>query len=377
MWAQDRISPRAMRADRSELPQDVAPDPDTRFLEFLRQAEKAFDRAVEAGGGPCERFFCIGDRSVRLQFAGPVLVRSLTPALAHLSAPTDAAPHLTVRLWDTASTGIQPPAPPWGKSDYAPRGGIRARSTRVQAAFSLASGTLHALDMESNTGIFWVRDASHLPPWEIAAPLRTLFGWWSSKFGGQLAHAAAVGSPRGGLLLAARGGSGKSTTALACLESGMLYLGDDYVLLRHDEGPTVYSLYNSAKVNRCRLLQHFPNLEENILSTASLDDDKVVVLLNDSHRRQLARRLKLRGILIPQLSDRRRTLVRPASSIEVLKALAPTTVFQLPGAGADSLRTLGQIAEQVPGYTIEVGSDLDELVARIWGLLEAEQIHGS
>ena len=35
-------------------------------------------------------------------------------------------------------------------------------------------------------------------------------------------------------LLAGRGGSGKSTTAITCVDAGMQYVGDDYVLLTRD-----------------------------------------------------------------------------------------------------------------------------------------------
>ena len=51
------------------------------------------------------------------------------------------------------------------------------------------------------------------------------------------------------MLLAGKGGSGKSTTALVCLHSSLVYAGDDYCLLATDDGPYVFSLYSTGKLN--------------------------------------------------------------------------------------------------------------------------------
>ena len=50
-------------------------------------------------------------------------------------------------------------------------------------------------------------------------------------------------------LITGSGGAGKSTTALLCLQAGLAYLGDDYVVIALDPVPTAYSLYCTAKLN--------------------------------------------------------------------------------------------------------------------------------
>ena len=73
--------------------------------------------------------------------------------------------------------------------------------------------------------IVMLEDASRLPPWERACPLRALLTWWAAPERLLMAHGAAVGSGEGALLLAGPGGSGKSTTALACfVEPAWLWL---------------------------------------------------------------------------------------------------------------------------------------------------------
>ena len=108
------------------------------------------------------------------------------------------------------------------------------------------------------------RKHGNLPYWETAAPFRILFHWWSQSFGGQISHAAAVGRDGKGVLLAGRGGSGKSTTAICCVDAGMEYVGDDYVLLTRTPTPTAHSLYNSAKIHTAFLRQALPHWQDRV-----------------------------------------------------------------------------------------------------------------
>ena len=344
---------------------------------FSGEISEAFARAVKAAGGACDRFFRIADRSVCLRFAGPALAPFVTPALEHLAAPEDPNPDLTVGLWDTASTGVRPPGSHWKNGDYIARGEIKhSLGEHVQMSFSVASGMFLYYDMALSVAMCWVRRPENIVPWEFAAPLRPMLGWWAGLIGGQLAHGAAVGSPEGGVLLAARGGSGKSTLALACLEAGLLYAGDDYVLLQGDDPPQVRSLYNTAKLVPGHMSDKLPRLCELVDTDAGPDHDKAIIFLKDSHPGQLADGLPLRAIVVPRIAPAGKTSLRRASGIEVLTALAPTSIFQLPGAGPDALRTLGNIARRVPGYALDVGADLDENVAVIRQLTESESTHG-
>jgi hypothetical protein len=337
---------------------------------------EAFERAVHAAGGSLDRYFGIGGRIVRLRFAGPALEPFITPALQHLAAAPDRNPDLTVGLWDTNSTGVYPPGSKWHTGDYIARGEVKHQlGDQVQISFSIDSGTLHYFDMESRVATCWVRQPEHIPAWEVAAPLRPLFGWWARLIGGQLAHGSAVGSTTDGVLMAARGGSGKSSIALACLEAGLLYAGDDYVLLQGDDPPYICSLYNTAKLVLGHLNDKLPQLGKLAFSEAEPGQDKVIMFLKDSHGDRLTDRMPLRAIVVPRISAEGQTSLRPASRVEVLMALAPTSIFQLPGAGAESLRVLGHLVQRVPGYALEVGPDLDESVAVIRQLLASEGTH--
>jgi hypothetical protein len=350
-----------------------------RAAEFFAALRASFERAARERG-VIARSFRIAGRGVELRFAGGALIERVAPALEHLATPAPgAAPapgtrDLTVSLWDSESTGSEVPPPPWLPAAYAARGDVLGFGTdRLKVAYSLGAGTLSALDLEARSAFYWVRAAAAIPPWEFAAPLRPLLGWWAPTFGGQLVHAAAVGLDGRGLLIAAAGGSGKSTTALACLDAGLLFAGDDYVLVTGGEAPAVHSLFSTAKVEPARLAESFPALAAAAAGTDSLQRLKSILVLGERCRSRLAPSLALRGVLVPRIA--RRTALRPASPVEALKALAPTTVLQLPGAGPEALAAMAAIVRAVPRHVLERGPDLAEVVAAIRGLLVGKEAH--
>jgi len=56
------------------------------------------------------------------------------------------------------------------------------------------------MDMETNSGIYWVLTDKTLPYWIHTSSLRSLIHWWVEKNGYQLLHAAA-GIDNGAILI--------------------------------------------------------------------------------------------------------------------------------------------------------------------------------
>ena len=183
------------------------------------------------------------------------LVSHLTPALEHLRAEPGAQAKLEICLWDSVSTGTPFPAHPWtGEGaasiarDFEPgEGRIYYHDDRLRMYFFQEETALF-LDTNSRRAIFWVPDAAGLSIHETAAPLRSLLQWWFGDENTQFVHGAGIGTAQGGVLLVGRGGSGKSTSTLACLGSGLQVAGDDYCLVTIQEQPVVHSLYCTAKI---------------------------------------------------------------------------------------------------------------------------------
>ncbi len=177
------------------------------------------------------RFYGIGPGCARLDFACPRLLAALAPALEHLRVDAVERPGLTV-LVASGSEHI-PPAPQIQAETFLELPDSAA--PRLRARYEEREGCFFALDYERNLGWYWQRDAGTLSLHHRAAPLRGLFNWWLAGQGALAVHAACVGTPQGGVLVAGPGGSGKSTLAAACLLDGMRLLGDDYVAVAERE----------------------------------------------------------------------------------------------------------------------------------------------
>ena len=230
---------------------------------------------------------------------------------------------------------------------------------------------LNLFDTEAGDAVCWVRDPDQLPPWDLAAPLRPILSWWASARKGQLVHGAAVGDRGLAVMLTAIGGSGKSTTALSCLDAGLSYLGDDYVMLRSGEPPMVCSLYSTAKVTPDQMDRVLPHFRKHVAHGASEFQDKVTLQLGREHASQLVPMMPLSAILVTAVARDGRTALAPASRAEVLKAMAPSTIFQLPGAGARAFARMAAIVRRVACHRLYVGTDVAANVAAIRGVIEA------
>ena len=245
----------------------------------------------------------------------------LTRAFEHLRAASDPAPGLTIYAWDSASTGVEMLPPPRAFETYIARGEIPGlNGGGIRAAYQLDASALSMLDEETGRAIYWTRDAAALPYYEASAPLRTILHWWLGQQGRQLVHAGAVGLPDGGALLLGKGGSGKSTTALACLASDLMYASDDYCAVGADPSPTVFSIYATAKKNRAdrvsiRFLELLENAPDKRDDFAETSHGKTVYFLYKEFPRKIINRFPLRAILIPesQVSVKPRSVARPAA----------------------------------------------------------------
>ena len=348
------------------VPSEIPEEQSSQAVEYFQSVYELFESSQQVTG-PVERSYNIGGYHVRLSFSGPALL-SLTRALEHLAADKDSTPDLTICLWDTESTGQRMIARPWQESDFLARGVIQGYNTeRIYTAFQHGSGAVSVLDKERNLAVFWAPDAN-LPYWEYGSPLRSILHWWLLSQGLQLVHAAAVGNANGGVLIGGKGGSGKSTTALACLESDLNYIGDDYTLLALNSGPVVHSLYNSAKLNSDHV-QRFPSLLPKVANPARLADEKALLFVNEHYPAKVATQLPVRAVLLPRVTGLPETSWKRVSVAMTLAALAPSTIFQLPRAGGEAFQFLAAFIRQLPCFSLEVGTNLSTIPPAIEQLL--------
>lgn len=86
-----------------------------------------------------------------------------------------------------------------------------------------------------------------------AQPAHHALAAWLANRGALMVHAGAVEIDGRAVLLVGRGGSGKSTTALACAQAGFGFLGDDLCVVEpadpaSGEAAKVHAIYGTAKL---------------------------------------------------------------------------------------------------------------------------------
>jgi GT2 family glycosyltransferase len=306
---------------------------------------------------------------LQLRFAGKPLAQSFVPALAHLTVEPQRAPDFTLLVWDSDSTGVPMIPPPCKHESFTDRGDIWGMtSERIRSAFHWSEYSVNLLDVERGVGIFWVQSATALPYWTSASPLRTLLHWCLSQTGAQLLHAAAMGDDRGAVLLTGKGGVGKSSAALSCLEAGLRYVGDDYLVVRLEPVPTVFSLYGTAKLDRDQS-ERFPGLRPLITNPIRVPGDKAIIRLFPERSAQLARTLPLHAIATPRFAESEATSIAAAEPIRLERAAAFTTLSQLPHAGRATHEFVHRLVAALPGLELGLGSDLRGIPAAIQSIL--------
>ena len=332
---------------------------------YFDRVRDAFERAARAVASVREHSIAIGGRSLTLSFAGEALPGRIWPAPAHLRSAPSQSCDLRIMLWDSVSTGVALPEPPWGGGDHVARGDVIGfNNERIRTAFVRDPDLLSLYDAEKGMAIFWTRDAAELPYWESGSPLKAILSWRASDLGWRFVHAAAVGRPDGGVLIVGKGGTGKSTTAISCLSSSLRYCGDDYVLVQAEPKPHVHSLYNSGKLE-AHHASSLPHIMSAITNRDRLDSEKALVFIQNCFPARLIAGFPLRAILVPNIADVATTRLHVTTPAAALLALAPSTVFQLPGAGRDAFDFLSRLVKQVPCLKIDLGRDLAQIPAVI------------
>ena len=324
--------------------------------------------AEAAAAGVIERHYTIAGLGMTLRFAGQSMLPRLSGSFEHLLEPSPTRCDLIVNIWDSASTGAAPfvlehrlEEDESGPVYYYERDALQAISRWR---------TLSVFDAASAEAWFWTPDAAAMVSWEWAAPLRAILHWWLGRQGIVQVHGGAIGTSEGGVLVVGPGGSGKSTTGLACLAAGLRYAGDDFVAIETKPDPHVHSLYCSGKLES-RHLERFPGLRVAVANPERRGDEKAIVSVPRAYPGATAAGFPLRAVLIPRVvakSAETRVLSAPAPA--ALAALAPSTIFQLHPPQPGALAEMAALVRRVPSFWLELGSEIDRIPAAVVDLLE-------
>jgi hypothetical protein len=253
---------------------------------------------------------------------------------------------------------VKIPPLPWSEDHYLRFGLIDGyNSDRIK---TLHQHALQMIDLDRNRAIYWIPEATNVPYYHSITPLRTTLHWWFDKHNQFIVHAAAIGIPEGGVLVTGKGGSGKSTTALSCIDNGLNYVGDENCLISNNPEPYAHSLYSSGTLEADDV-EKFPSLTPSLCNENRLHVEKAVYNLFDRYQHYLPAGLPIRAVLVPRVTGKSATSIQGRSSCQTLLALAPGSLFQLPGAGRNSFRAMADLLRNVPCYSLELGTDVSKI----------------
>jgi hypothetical protein len=336
------------------------------FQEYAEQSASA--------EGLEEKKFTIGGFGVRLRFAGQRWAALLSKALGHLEShsPVESGGRqLTIAVLDGAIAPNNPLLRFYLKvlvdhwPDYTgPRGELlHLHGYPVMAFYHPGPDILSIVDLEADLGFFWKRDLSPLPYYEVGSPMRGLLHAWMKKQGVQFVHGGAVGTEAGGVLLAGKGGSGKSTSVLACLDSSLKYASDDYCMVSPSAAGTwdVHSLYNTAKLVGTGDLEKFAALEPHVWNPQREPGDKVTIFLDEVFPEKLIPRFPLKAILVPAITGTPDTALESCGEGAALMALGPSSMAQLPTSDGRDLDRIAQLVRSTPCFRLKLGTDLAQI----------------
>jgi hypothetical protein len=337
--------------------------------EYFEQLRERYEQAAAGGAGTLD--LEMAGLRLRLRYVGEPLREALLAPFDHLAPREAGDPALTISLFDTASTGVEPPPPLWEPIAAEPGTNpvARVRSERAYVLAAAGSRALTAALPGEGVAVFHLPDAAAIPASERAAPIREALQLLMAPRGRLMTHAGAVGCGGRGVLLAGRGGSGKSTLALSCALAGMEIVADDYVLLE-SESLLAHAMQSTAKLTEDSVERL--GIPAGAIDAAGFEPTlegsaKALVDIRGLAPSALSRQLEIRAVVAPAVSSpqpayiagrgelgKDEPVVRAISGAQGLRAVAPSTIIQSGFGGEGSLAALADLVRRVPSYALEL-----------------------
>jgi hypothetical protein len=326
---------------------------------FYVAASQASTRSFTNAQNTIVRDVSLAGLTIRLNFAGDVLLPVVLPAISHLLIDSiSKEADYVIEIWDSASTYSDFPIAPCSVDNIEFRGEINGlKSNRFESAYFTHARMLTLLDHENKKGIVCLVDSSDVPAFELACPLRGILSWILRRNNVVMLHAAAVGTADGNILIGGNSGAGKSSTALRCLVGGLNYLGDDICAISlNDEIPQVHSIYSSGKTLSCDLSK-FPELLPALHAHYDEYYQKELFFFNTLFPNRLKPSGQLSAVVIPYQNALLPIGFQELSYAKALSVIATSTKSLLPDAGNETFHMLSLVLHRVPCYQFNLGSD--------------------
>ncbi|UXX80817.1 hypothetical protein N7E81_06855 [Reichenbachiella carrageenanivorans] len=325
------------------------------FLAFYRQLEVVYQKAKAAS--PCyAHTIDFARQGFLAHFIGDETDFFYKPALTHLL--TKSTNHdFEVFVLEGLSSNVALPSPSWKWNEIPPTGEIY-RDDDFILTFESWCGVLRVFNRKEKKAYLWIQSITALPQWMRSFPLRSIVDWYFEPTAIQPVHSGGIALGNNGIMLTGKGGSGKSSTCLSCLNHDELkYLGDDFMLVNCENGKEAFSLYNVAKVE-FENLEKFKFLEPH-RGKFKKDDEKYQIFLNEIMPNKLTNNFEIDAIFLPKITGSKKGKLIKADASDALLALAPSTISLLKGNRELTFNKVSNLVKKLPAYTLELSSDFE------------------
>ncbi len=202
----------------------------------------------------------------------------------------------------------------------------------------------------------------------IAAPFRAILAWHYVQNGFYLFHASAIGNANAGVAFVGQSGSGKSSTSLICLNSNLQYCGDDSVLVSNQAVPRIHSLYCSARLN-VEDLRYYPLLQSKVSAS---NKGKECIYFSPGLESLLVSDIPLVAMIIPKLVADAKTSYQKVSKIEMLAALAASSLLHVPVRDSSAeFKSFSEIVDKISCYRMNLGRDREDIPKYVQEILNS------
>jgi hypothetical protein len=326
---------------------------------------------AEAAAAGCEELCLrVAEFPVRVRIAGSHWGEIVRAAMGHLAVQTGfPAPTLRIDVWDAEETGV--PTVRSAQRDLAAPPILMRTSEDGQQVGEERPHTLAWLDRRDNRITGCIESSRLLNLDERARPFHKLLSLWLENNGIQFVHSGLIEHGGKGVLFVGNGGAGKSTASIACLRSGMNYLGDDFLGLGFEQERFIgFGLYASCLLN-VQHIKRFPDLQPLGHAPNYESEEKFVLYLTQRFPHSLKHRATIDVLVLPRVVDSELTSFRPATKVAALKAIAPTSVMYLARPNRKAFERLANLVEKTPCFWLELGRRIESIPEAVAALVAA------
>jgi hypothetical protein len=229
-------------------------------------------------------------------------------------------------------------------------------------------GNLTVLDRSAGRALLWYPSAGEIASWEFSRPFLAAIHAFMLPTSWTPVHAAAVAKNDVAILIAGRGGVGKTTTALVCAEAGWDYLSDDFVLIGGKPWRAA-SMYRSARMRE----DMFARLPRSMtaVTNISTDDGEVRAEVDVGMVGQIGSKdVEIGAIVVLQRAGAVHAAIAPIRRSQALSALAGSTLIALAGGQVETFGKLADLVNQVPCFAFEPGPELADIPGALAALVK-------